>query len=463
MADATAQLPYQIQRWLAAHSLFHPKAPTLIAVSGGADSVAALHALRALDYTGLEIAHFDHQTRDGDSARDAGFVAAAAKSLGLPFHLHSQPVAQEARATGRSFEEYAREVRYKFLLATARRRGCRYLVTGHHADDQAETVLLRLLRGAAPSGLAGIPVARRMGGVAIVRPLLCCTRAQIEQFLCEHKIEYVTDHTNADVHYPRNRIRHELLPLLARDYNPDVSATLTRYAEIQRDEHEYLNAQARIWLQAVTRLDDTLDREAFITGPIALQRRALAMLARDAWAEASFTRIEGARHFFASGSTGAAFDFGGGLVFRLSRKGIEILGDDTADMEAPRILPVPGFVEVSGLRITTRRLSALPDTPLHEYCNAGRQVFDADALGDELLLRQRARGDRFSPLGLDGTKKLKDYCNDLGLTMKQRRRLWLVISQERIAWVMGHAVDARFAVTPETKNFAEIEVGHATE
>ena len=463
MADATAQLPYQIRQWLSAHSVLHPNSPTLAAVSGGADSMAALHALRALDWKNLEVAHFDHQTRDGESARDAEFVGETAKSLDFPFHLHSQPVAQEAAAAGRSFEEYAREVRYEFLLATARRRGCRYLVTGHHADDQAETVLLRLLRGAAPSGLAGIPAVRQMDDVTIVRPLLCCTRAQIEQFLLEQGIEYVTDHTNAGLHHPRNRIRHELLPLLAREYNPDVSATLTRYAEIQRNEHEYLNAQALSWLQTITDKDGTLERVAFAAGPIALQRRALAMLAREAQAEASFSRIEGARHFLATGSPGAAFDFGGGLVFRLCRERIEIIEGEAPATESPRRLPVPGTVEAGGLRITAWRLPALPDTPLREYCHAGRQVFDGGALGDELLLRQRVRGDRFSPLGLDGTKKLKDYYNDLGLTVKQRQRQWLVVSQERIAWVVGHAVDARFVVTPETKDIVEIEVRHASE
>jgi tRNA(Ile)-lysidine synthase len=142
----------QVKKIIVEYDLVSSEEKILVAVSGGADSVALLYALFDLGYQ-LEIAHFDHQTRQGQSKKDAEFVAQLAKKLGLPFHLKSHPVEEEAISFQRSFEEYAREVRYRFLLDTAHLRGCSVLATGHHADDQVETVLMRLIRVNYPSGI----------------------------------------------------------------------------------------------------------------------------------------------------------------------------------------------------------------------------------------------------------------------------------------------------------------------
>lgn len=446
----------RVEETIARHRMLRPGQTVLAAVSGGPDSVCLLHALLALGYA-VEVAHFDHQTRNGASAADAAFVRQAAERHNLPFHHESQPVQALATAAGAGFEAHARALRYGFLLKTARARRIDALATGHHADDQAETVLMRLLRGTGPRGLSGIPPVRIEDGIRIVRPLIDCRRDDILAFLDAHGHASRHDHSNADTTLLRNRLRHELLPHLEAGYNPAVSGAMARLADAQRVENEFVEPQALAFLEQCSQRAG-IDRRRFAAGHAALQRRAVVELAWRRGVDCPFDRVDGAARFIANGGSGRSYDLGGGVLLRNTRDLTEVMADSEAPAGETVRLTVPGEARAFGKRFRARLLPSAPVIPLQSYCTPARQVFDAAMLGERVVLRQRRPGDRFTPLGMEGSMKLKSYFTGLGLPMVERNRAVIVEGERGIAWVVGHAVSADAAVTARTTCLAEIEV-----
>lgn len=218
----------------------------LVAVSGGADSVALLRGLQEQKTAGsgrLVAAHFNHRLRGAESAADEAFVAQLCQQLHLPLEIGRTDVAG-LPASGDGIEAAAREARYAFLAQTADCWGARYVVTAHTADDQAETILLRILRGTGIRGLAGIPRARPLTGSAtLLRPLLEVRRSEVLQYLRDLQQDYRNDASNQDPSYSRNRLRHELLPLLARDYNPRVQEALLRLGELAEEAQQVVDCR----------------------------------------------------------------------------------------------------------------------------------------------------------------------------------------------------------------------------
>jgi len=241
----------RIRRTVAANRLWQHSTRLLVAVSGGMDSVALLHALLALrsEWTlTLRVAHLDHGLRE-TSARDAEFVRELAAEWRLPVTIERRPVAEACAQEGWSLEDGARRIRYQFFMDTARRYSASHVALAHTADDQAETVLMRLIRGTGLMGLGAIPVMRALEeGAWIVRPLLEAWRSDVVAYAARHGLAYREDATNADHRFVRNRIRHELLPLLERHYNPNIKSTLTQLAEQSRWDYAYLQeAAGRQW------------------------------------------------------------------------------------------------------------------------------------------------------------------------------------------------------------------------
>ena len=216
----------------------------LCAVSGGADSMCLLHWLHTQPDLELTAAHFEHGIRGEESLRDAAFVEAFCQRLGILCVTEHADVPTYAREMGLGLEEAARELRYAFLERTADRLNCDYILTAHNADDNAETVLLNLCRGAGPAGLAGIPPERGR----ILRPLLGCTRAEIEAYLRENGVPHVEDSSNDSTDYSRNRIRHQVMPVL-RDLNPRFSEAALRSSRLLRQDGDCLDRLASAFLR----------------------------------------------------------------------------------------------------------------------------------------------------------------------------------------------------------------------
>ncbi|MBL7648737.1 MAG: tRNA lysidine(34) synthetase TilS [Candidatus Hydrogenedentes bacterium] len=429
--------------------------PVLAAVSGGADSVALMHLFHRAAAP-CAVACFDHQTRQGESAEDGRFVAAAAQALGLKFYLGGDNVAALAEASGESFEMAARRARYAFLLDTARAQGYTAIATGHHADDQAETVLLRLLRGASPAGLGGIPPRREEGGIQIIRPLLDVTRREIRAWLESERISWREDATNAEVDVLRNRVRHELLPILVRDFNPGIQEALKRLATLQRQDSALLDRLAAAALDETADKSGRLIRAVFRTLDPALQFRCMTDQLRRAAAEANFETVSRAVVFVAEGPAGKQIDLGNGVALYLSAEHAVFAALAMEEPVDEIHLTIPGVAMGFDKRFEARRPDALPPGPLAVYCHAGRQIFDGDALGDTFVIRRRSAGDRFRPLGMEGTRKLKDVFNDQGLTRPERDRQLVVESSGRIVWIPGHTVSRDAAVTEHTRRYVEL-------
>jgi len=248
----------QVRRAIARHDLIDRGSTVVVGVSGGADSVGLLHALIALapEYDlRLHVAHLDHQLRGAAARADADFVRELARRWNLPHTIESRDVRTFARDQHLSLEEAARQVRYTFLIEAALAQGSQTIAVAHHADDQAESVLMHFLRGSGLAGLRGmrpktrladfgfqtVDVKRRSADLQLIRPLLDVPRAAIEAYCAQHNLSFRIDATNADTTYFRNRLRHELLPLLAT-YNPAIKAILRRTAEVVQGDYELLEA-----------------------------------------------------------------------------------------------------------------------------------------------------------------------------------------------------------------------------
>lgn len=439
-----------------------PGERVLAAVSGGADSVALLHVLLQLGYR-VEVAHLDHGTRDGESALDAAHVAALADSLGLPCHATRRAVAAEAAQSRTSFESYARKVRYEFLVDTARRLGIAVVSTGHQADDQAETVLLRLLRGCGPEGIAGIPPVRTGEGVRIVRPLLDCTRDQIVAWLTELGVSWREDRSNQDTAHERNRVRHELLPMLARDFNPRIRDALMRLADAQREEMAYLDAETDACFRQCLQGDGALDRARFCALPTALQRRCLRRYAWSLGVRLDFAQTVAGTEFVACGATGQYFDIGVGVVLYNGRDATRAVSIGTPSADAtPCTVLVPGRTQAMGHCFFTRLLGVAEIGDPRVYCSSGRQVFDADAVGVRLTVRPRHPGDTIVPFGMKGRKKIKDVMIAQGIPAPARDSVPLLCAADgEVLWIVGHRVSERGRVDERTLRVLEVRVEKA--
>jgi len=305
----------------------------VVAVSGGADSTALLRvllALRAELRLTIHVAHFNHLLRT-DADADAAFVAEMSRDLGLPYHEGRGAAREHAERTKRSLEDAARHLRYAFLTSVAARAGAEAVATGHTLDDQAETVLMRLLRGTGAHGLVGIPPVRAHGGVRVIRPLLQVPHVVLEAVLRAHNVAWREDPTNRDHAILRNRVRHVLLPLL-EGYNPDVRRTLSRLAEVVREEAAALDALAAPVVNGVLTGSAPVRvvLGAFLQLPPALQRRALREAVRRARGNVQgvgFVHLEGARRLALEGRTGGIAELPGGARIVRVRGALEVRGE----------------------------------------------------------------------------------------------------------------------------------------
>jgi tRNA(Ile)-lysidine synthase len=442
-----------VRRHVTRYRLWTPGARVVAALSGGSDSVALLFLLRDLAAAGDIVlagaAHLNHQLR-ADAARDEDFCRALCQRLGVPCvvaHARVTSLAAEARV---SVEVAARRARYAFFEQARIELAGEVVAVAHTADDQAETVLLRLLRGAGTRGLRGILPSRD----TIVRPVLDCTRMALQADLTSRGEHWVEDATNADLAHPRNRVRHELMPLLAARFQPAVTRVLARTAAAVAADDAYLESLAKAAMAAICMVSSrgvVLTTSALGALPPALARRVARRALETAGAPHAPDLADVERLLAVCQPGGPAAAEPAGLrVERFSEDAVLLIRNGRAVpvVLPPRVLPVPGVVVLSELGNGYRLRAEGPIT------NVGRPEFTARRLtlkatvATPLLVRGRQPGDRVRPRGLGGSRKLQDLLVDRKVPRGGRDHVPVVVDATgRIVWVVGHAVDADAAAT----------------
>lgn len=405
----------------------------------------------------LAAAHLNHGLRGEEAKRDQAFVQRLANALDLPFYAEQVTPKALMDAAGQGPEAAARRLRYRFYGKIACREGFNRIALGHQADDNAELILMRLLRGSGPSGLAGMPVMRLAieitRPVMVIRPLLEIRRETILAFLADIEAEYVIDSSNKDHRFLRNHIRHHLIPHLEKRYNPDIVENLKRLSDILRTEEDWLTALIRKELRNCTISESPglleMTTEGFEKLHTAQQRRLLRSAIRMSKGDLERIRhchVEALRELALGGGKPAQLDFPDRL--RVSRAGRRLrfsvetvplreathVDETVPDFEYHLLEPSTVRIRETGWRIRLSRLETA-DIPLETgHLEA---IFDMEQVDFPFTIRNFRPGDRFYPSGMTGSQKLKKFFIDRKIPRAERRKYPLLLSAGNIIWIAG--------------------------
>ncbi len=418
--------------------LFTKGEEVLLAVSGGRDSVAMADLMARAGFR-FAVAHCNFNLRPGDCDRDQAFVRSLADRLGATFHTVSFDTRAVAAASGESIEEAARRLRYEWFAALCRDHGYPCVATAHHRDDSVETFFLNLFRGTGIAGLHGI----RPAAAGVVRPMLCFSRAEIDRYVADRGLQYVEDSTNLELDARRNRIRHQLMPLLRQLY-PSVDATME--ANIARLSDVEAVYRAHI-AELRERLAETLTLRLPVAGlqlttfPLselaALSPRATLvyeLLAPYGFSPSVASDVEAALDAPRTGS-------------RFLSPTHEAVIDRDRLLVAPRLTPQPPAVRVE------------PCEPVMRPCGPDEALVDADRLRQPLSLRLWRDGDRFRPFGMAHDRLVSDFLKDCKLNLIEKNHLYLMVdADERIVWLVGLRADERFRLTSDSRTALRLSV-----
>jgi len=431
-----------------------------VAVSGGADSICLLHLLRELApelELRLEVLHLDHRLRGEESAADAGFVRELAASLSLPFHLEERDVAGLAAASGDNLEQAARRARQEFFSGFLKPGLLDRVATGHTRSDQAETVLFRFLRGAATAGLAGV---RPVTSEGLIRPLLEISRAEVEAWLAGRGIGFRQDSTNLAAAFARTRIRHHLLPLLAREWNPAIEQTLALTARwAQAEEDWWAREMDRLEAACLIRRGESilLKTDDLLQIPEAPRRRLVRRAIERAKGDLraiGFDHVEGILQIAASAEGHGRLQAPGLDVFRsfewlrLSRPGLQTL--ETRNFRLP--VAAPGQVRLPGGGLLCLEIVQKAVDSSDPRYNSQMGGLDWDRLAAPLELRNWRPGDGYHPLGHSGMEKLKTLFHRSRVPLWERSQWPVITSGGEIVWSRQFGPAAPFAASPASRN-----------
>jgi tRNA(Ile)-lysidine synthase len=421
---------------------------TLVAVSGGADSMVLLYALNSLAEKSrwkISVAHFNHQLRGRSSDADEKLVRKTAAALKLPVTVGTADVKQFARQSKLSIEMAARKLRHEFFARVARERKVSTIALAHHADDQVELFFLRLLRGAGGEGLAGMkwrapsPVNPK---ISLVRPLLDFSRAELRGFAAENNIRFREDATNAQLDVLRNRIRNELLPLLREKYQPGLNKTILRLMEIVGAESDVIGQLAENWLRR--------RRSDFEDLSVAVQRRGLQAQLVLLGLVADFDLVESLRQ-----TADTAVSVGSSLSASRDAAGRVKLHEQSTAGFNPNELAVNLAGKAGKVVFDAARVSWKFDARKsfkRSRGETGCEFFDGDKVGSQITLRHWRPGDVFQPIGLKSPVKLQDLFTNAKIPRAWRHELIVAeAAGGEIFWVKGLRISENFKLTPETR------------
>lgn len=474
-SDQIIQLVYQTIR---EHGLFEAGDSVLVGVSGGPDSVVLLHVLNELAPAlslRLGIAHLNHGLRRPASDREAKFVSSLAKRIQLPFYTEIADVLDYRRRYRMSLEEAARHMRYRFFSKIAEQNIFDRIATGHHQDDNAELVLMYMIRGSGPLGLSGIPPMRNG---RIVRPLMGLTRSQIHDFVTEKKLDVVFDASNTDEGFIRNRVRNRLIPVIKESYNPRIIETLNRQACILRDEEKWIETVIEPMFRELTIEESdggiTISVHKTCALHIGAKRRVIRKaihIVKGNLRRIGFPHVDAVLRLMDRGPVYGSIDLPDRIRIRrcrdlliISKEKIPLRhrtphseGSQSLSFKYSVTIPGPLYIQEINARLQITEIAG-SDLSYFDPLNPAAAYFDRERLHFPLLIRNVLPGDRFTPLGMTGTQKVKTYFINNKVDRSLRANCPVLLSGDNIIWVVGHRIDDSVKVLPSTRNVLKMEL-----
>lgn len=450
-----ASLIEDVKRTIKKYNMLKTGDKIVVGVSGGPDSLCLLHVLRTIGLDSgykLYAAHLNHQFRGKDAEEDAGFVEELCRQWEIPAFIETFDVPAYIEKTGLSPEEAGREIRYRLFDKVLDKVGACKIAVAQNLNDQAETILMRFMRGSGIEGLKGIEPVRDN----IVRPLLEIDRRRIEEYCSENKLNPRIDKTNLEPVYNRNKIRLELIPYIENNFNPNIMRSLVRFSNLVKEENEFLEEEAGKAFKAVAKLENdrvTMNIQESRSLHIALRRR-LVRRAVEKLANTlngyDFKHFESIVELFEK-PTGAAVVLPQRLKAYVSYDKLILAKNiEKADKKCYYKLKYDydNIVETENGRITIERIKAeeLGGIPKEKE----RVYIDGSKIKEGLVLRNREPGDVFSPIGMKGSKKLKDYLIDEKIPRETRDKIKLIADGSEIVWIVGGRLSEKYKVTDRT-------------
>jgi len=449
------------------YNLIEDKDNILIGLSGGPDSMALLFVLleikEDIDFN-IFIAHVNHGVRGEEALEDEKFVEELANRLSLPYFSKTVNMDEYAKTKKMSSEEAGRELRYEFFREVLSKIGGGKIAVAHNKNDQAETLLMRFLRGTGLEGLKGMEYKKG----DIIRPLLGIERKEIEIFLKERNIEYRIDRTNLEPIYGRNKIRLNLIPYIKENFNPNIIDTLWRTSEIVGIDNDFIEMQCdKIYNSVVKeRLNNSiiLDGNAFVSQHTSIQYRII----RNCLLEINgnlqgftYKHISDVVFLFLERGTGKSIHLTNNIVaktsyddFIIERKEKEENKEFVYPLKLNSITYVKEIGYWFNIKVEPIKQLEIKNINNNEFI----KYFDYDKVIGNLCVRSRRSGDRFIPFGMKGSKKVKDYFIDEKIPKDKRDKIPLVVDDKNIIWVVGYRISDQYKITKNTKNVLIIEV-----
>ncbi len=462
-----SQLKQKTKKTLARFSMIEENAVVLLCVSGGIDSMALLDIFSSLkDELNIKLAlcHLNHNLRGAEAARDQGFVEKAAKERGLDFYTRTLAEGELKDGGEGSLQERAREARYAFFAEAAKELNATRIALAHNKDDQAETVLMRILKGSGLKGLSGMPAVRE----PYIRPLIEVSRAEIEQYVKERGVGFVEDSSNKNIKYLRNRLRLDLIPLLESDYNPMIKEALSSLSAMAETDYSFIENEASTLFNSALESEGegalVFSREPLAGAHPALSARVFLMAVRalkGSSKEFYRAHVESFLNLIRSIEPAASVDLPGGLKLRreYERVIIELDAEQMSASEYEVELNVPGVTRL-GDTGETFKAEILEERLDPKGASNMVAFFDLDVLDEKngpLVLRTFRPGDRMTPMGMQGVKKIQDIFVDDKVARLTRGSVPILVCGEEVLWVAGLRQSEMAKLTPGTGRTLKIE------
>ena len=460
--DPVQKIINQAKKTISRYQMVNPGDLVVVAVSGGPDSVCLLDLLNTLA-NGFKfrlcVAHYNHGLRDKEDPLETELVQNLAESMKHPFFTEQASLLKMGVG---SIEEKARDARYQFLEKVRQLCHGHKIAVGHHLNDQAETVLMRLLRGSGISGLSGIPPIREN---IIIRPLIEVKRDDIEAYLKARELPYVFDSSNLNTRFLRNKIRASLLPNLL-EYQPLFIEHLAQLSKILKEDDLYLTSEAEQWIEKQVKQksdgDLSIPLPSLAKLPQAIKSRAIRILLKKIGSglrNIDYGHIQSISRLAESKKSQAMLDLPNGLVVQRIYDTLLFCAGEHADLKAfcsELTGPESFHIEQVNQTITFQEVqgNVLPKNESSQWTT----FFDADKVRFPLFVRNFRPGDRFIPLGMKGHKKIKDFFIDLKVPSSTRASTLLLTSKKEVLWICGYRIDERYKVTPQTKRMLKVTI-----